>query len=347
VKRTVHRRPLATLVAPSALGSLLILGSGCDAADPRAAAVETSTSSLVTATASYKANDQFLWFERPTCGTTKKILIKEPESAGTYPVFMFLWGTGGIYDTGSPQAIISEAARQGFVAAAVDYQHATLPKACTSNENGWYKARCTFSPTFNPQTAVNVICARSKADCNGKGIVVAGFSQGGALAALARNFDARVRGVWAMGFSDRHWDGTHQPCLDEGTGPLGSTSVRLLKNDRLRIVRGGNEGSDIGWMNQTTGRSCASTAHSCLTGPNGSGWYLAQASELDSARNPNRHCFMQVNPLDANGNKVDCKDVNVIDPVFGALPPASTFPSGMFENIGWLKNTILPLGNQP
>jgi hypothetical protein len=37
----------------------------------------------------------------------------------------------------------------------------------------------------------------------------------------------------------------------------------------------------------------------------------------------------------------------VVDPKFNAAPPATTYPSGAYQNLQWLKNTILPLGNQP
>ena len=66
------------------------------------------------------------------------------------------------------------------------------------------------------------------------------------------------------------------------------------------------------------------------------------------ALNPNKHCFMESNPLDASsGNKVDCADPHTVDPKFAAVPPATTYPSGMYANLQWLKNTILPLGDQP
>jgi hypothetical protein len=44
---------------------------------------------------------------------------------------------------------------------------------------------------------------------------------------------------------------------------------------------------------------------------------------------------------------VDCGNAHVVDSVFAALPPAATPASGMYQNLQWLKNTVLPLGNQP
>jgi hypothetical protein len=46
-------------------------------------------------------------------------------------------------------------------------------------------------------------------------------------------------------------------------------------------------------------------------------------------------------------NKDDCVDPHTVDPKFAAVPPATVYPSGMYANLQWLKNTILPLGDQP
>ena len=238
---------------------------GCTLKPPAAHDLASDAHALITLTLTYQANGQWLWFELAGCTETKQILVKEPDGAGPYPVFIY----------------------------------------------------------------------------------TAGFSQGGNIAALARNFDTRVRGAWTMWFADRHLTGEYQPCLDYGTGPLGTSEVRLLANERLRIVRGGDEGINTAWLNQTTGRSCGAGTTDCFAGESGSGWYLAGSSELNAALNPNKHCFMMNNSLDAWGNKVDCSNAHTIDPLFAAIPTATTYPSGMYQNISWLKNAILPLGNQP
>lgn len=87
---------------------------------------------------------------------------------------------------------------------------------------GAFKARCAYSTSFNPQSAIRELCAPAKAGCSTHGIVTAGFSQGGVLAALARNYDTRVRGTWAMGFADVDIFGTNQRCFDQGSGALGT-----------------------------------------------------------------------------------------------------------------------------
>jgi hypothetical protein len=112
------------------------------------------------------------------------------------------------------------------------------------------------------------------------------------------------------------------------------------------VFRGGNEGIDYTWSNQTTGRSCAEDRTGCLTGANQSGWYYVPDDEIDFVTNPDKHCFLEANPLTASGGEVDCAEQPVIDPYFAAVPPMRTYVSGMYQNIRWLKNSILPLGDQ-
>ena len=47
-------------------------------------------------------------------------------------------------------------------------------------------------------TALSQLCTRPKADCS-KGIVTAGFSQGSHLAAIAGNYDSRIRATFLIG----------------------------------------------------------------------------------------------------------------------------------------------------
>jgi hypothetical protein len=302
--------------------------------------IARATATTTTTTLTYKASQ--LYAQTADCLTSKNILLKEPTAPGHYPVFIYIVGTWGHYDSAYVNAILDGAVSQGFVAASIDYQVSSLARMC--EQNGWFITQCMFSTTNNSESALAAICGRSQADCDGAGVVVAGHSQGGAHAAMARNFDTRIRGAWTMGFADRHWDGSPQPCMDEGVTTLGKADKRLLHNDRLRVFRGGNEGIDIAWSNQTTGMSCAGTT-TCLNGANSSGWYYPSNNEVTFTLNPNKHCFFQSNPLDLFGNKVDCADT--IDPKFTAVPPATTYPAGLHANLSWLKETILPLGNQP
>jgi hypothetical protein len=186
--------------------ALVILFGGC-AADPAAYAadalvVESSSNALTTTTLTYQANDEWGAWQYESCNTTKNILLVEPDGPGPFPVFIYTVGTLEPHDSAEAKAILNQAAAQGFVAASIDYQTDSLPGFCPGQGNGWYKAQCAYSTSYNPNSAVSVLCARGKAGGCSEGIVVAGFSEGGALAAAARNFDPRVRGAWTMGFGD-------------------------------------------------------------------------------------------------------------------------------------------------
>lgn len=322
-----------------------------------------------TLTNAYDGNALVNGEEGDACTVPRNIYLAEPDGAGPYPVLIYTAGTWENY-AASPvaQAILTYAASQGFVAAFVEYRNDTIPRFCSDINplvpaDGWKKARCLYSTSYNARSAVAALCARPKAGCSSKGIVTAGFSQGGYLAAFARNYDARVRGAWTMGIVDRTWDNVDQPCLDFGFGFPGTNGVRLLPNDRLRVIRGVNDWTGFIWtgqaqqaqlLNRTTGRFCAYTQN-CLNGPGGSGWYLVPGNvpgtasdEVNEAVNPAAHCFQSNQPLDQFGNKVDCVDLSfnptpgpaTVDPKFAAVPPAVTFPGGMYQNIQWLKGLV-------
>jgi hypothetical protein len=254
-------------------------------------------------------------------------------------VFVFMTGTWGNFRSREVQAILQAVADEGFVAASVEYRNLLPTSVC--DPPGWQKTRCMFSTSFNRASALGAICADPEADCAGRGVVVGGHSQGGAHAAMARNFDVRIRGAWTMGFSE----GPFVPCVVEGPAALGTVVHRILHNDRLRVFRGGHEGIPAAWSNAPTGMACAEGTMDCLKGNNMSGWYEPPDAELTESLNPNKHCFMEANPLD-DGEKVDCDDGHNIDPKFIAVPPLTTYTSGLWQNVQWLKNTILPLGPQ-
>jgi hypothetical protein len=311
--------------------------------------IAESANELVTYDLAYSANGYFP-NEHLCNAASTAIKVRAPDAAGPYPVLIYNPGTGERHDDVLGMAIINEAARQGFFAASIAYSNATLPAFCGAGL-GWHKARCAYS-TSVASSATNVICSHPKANC-AAGIVTVGFSQGGALAALARNFDVRVRGAWTMGFANRTWTGGHEPCFEQGTGGFGTNASRVLKNNRLVVFRGGHEqiaGAPIpaAWLNQTTGRTCTDATIDCRHSTEGWGWYRVTDGELDSQYNANQHCFQLAADL-FFGVKIDCPGTNLnrrIDPKWGALPPALTYPSGVYKNVKWLKDKILPLGQQ-
>ena len=331
---------------------VLVFSSACGAEAPTDESTGIVKSQLVTTTLNdaYRANAQLSGYEQPDCSAAalKDILLVEPDGPGPYPVMVYAGGTSEPFDNVIIRGILTEAARQGFVAASIEYQNETIPRFCSDPTpfvpaNGWYKARCAYSTSFNPESAIAAICARPKAGCSSHGVVAAGMSQGGYIAAFARNFDARVRGAWTMGIVDRTWDGVEQHCLDAGLGLLGTNTVRLIANSRFRVIRGiadttgfpgATPAEKTAWLNRTTGRSCLTGTTSCLNGPNASGWHYATLAEVNAELNPAAHCFMQNHPRDLFGNKVDCDNPlappRTLDPVFARIPPATPrFPLGL------------------
>jgi hypothetical protein len=373
--------PTIALVSLSALSfAAACSGAADENPSPDSEEVASVSQGIVTAQDVYKKNG----VNSPDCNVDADILIKEPDGPGPFPVFVYTGGTGetglnGSDFSASTESIVTEAARQGFVAAALDYEDSGSGLAgfgsfaidaptgrftglsCVSPFPLHRKTRCAYSTSFNPQSALSKLCGRAKAGCATHGIVTAGFSQGAVLAAVARNYDTRVRGTWALGFSDFDAQGFALPCLRQGAGALGATGVRLLSNNRIRLTNGINQFAFFTVLqdflpsyNRMTGRNCSTTVTggvpattNCLNGPNTSGWKLALGTTPPgftpevTPPNPAQHCFLTIST-----NGFDCTSPNP-DPVFAAIPPAANFASGMFQNISWLKNSIVPLGNQP
>jgi hypothetical protein len=348
------------ITAPSTALSILALATACGGVNDEPEQIQgaddgeiaSTRQALVEETLQYMRNAQS---NTTTCTVSAPILVVTPDAPGTYPVFIYFGGTSEAGFTNSTRSILNEAATQGFLAAAVSYENVTLPPDFCgpppgfSSGLGFNKVRCAFSSS--PTSAVSTICAHPKAGGCTQGIVTSGFSQGAAIATMARNFNTRVRGTWATGFSNINFAGAAQPCFNQG--------VRLLANTRLRVTNGVNQfgtnlqPTPLASYNQVTGRNCSTARNgfsfppfiiappvvdNCLNGPNGSGWKVALTSEL-SAGNTAQHCFMQINQ--------PCNNVHTTDPVFAQRPPLPTFASGQYQNVLWLKNAILPLGNQP
>jgi hypothetical protein len=237
------------------------------------------------------------WTDRcsdPKAPVRRKMYVRQPAEAGQYPVFLFFIGTLRKHDNAAARDIVDRAARRGFVAASVDYDTIAFDfdaeGVCDSIGK---KAGCTFpadSPSA-PESALGIICGNERigggdaglrADCD-RGIVVAGFSQGGALAMLARDHDQRVQAAWVIGFHDQGLiDKEPLGCMHGRDGrPPGP---RRLPTKRLRMVVGE---ADImlrrplqPHLEAATGRTCpAGTRGPCLA-DDGSGWGIV----------PNREC---------------------------------------------------------
>jgi len=218
-----------------------------------------------------------------TCGTTYNILGQEPTEAGRYPLFIYTVGTGETYDEKQARFFVEKMAARGFVAATVQYDNANFG-FCSSLTS---KAKCIFSAS-NAKSAVGVLCSRAKADC-GKGIVVAGLSQGSVMAALAKNHDSRVQAAYGVGLGTVYITYDVSSCLADGK--------RILPSDRLRAIDGevdeymsGTVSGNRSQLQSLTGLPCTSTSFSCFRS-NNSGWYMVKGTQLKDGKGD--HCYMR------------------------------------------------------
>ncbi len=219
-----------------------------------------------------------------TCTASFDIKGQEPSAPGTYPVFVYTVGTlESINNNGAADAAVAEMAARGFVAATVQYDTADFA-GCNVISG---KAKCVYNPV-SPASAITKLCSRAKADC-GKGIVVGGFSQGSVIAALAKNFDSRVRAAWGMGIGVQYAVFNLRSCMANG--------ARALPSDRLRAVNGQfdqfvsllqNDGRNQ--ARELTGFNCGPSDFSCLQS-NGSGWYIVRENEINGGQA--EHCYMR------------------------------------------------------
>jgi dienelactone hydrolase len=245
----------------------------------------------------------------PGCNIQGGLYGNEPDTGSGYPVFVWAMGSYGSYNGVEAQKFTREAAARGFVAGSASYDSVEgLSDAAIDG-----KARCIYNGSV-PASAVARLCARPKADCS-KGIVGAGFSQGGAITLRAANHDARVRAAYALGVS-----GPLNPGLI--AQPAG---VRALPNDRLRITTGQKdvERSGTSALDAITGNGCAPNWGPCFRG-DGSGYYIVQNFEV--ADGVADHCFFE------GGGK--CSVNPPFDPNW---PPPSQVPWALAPNLDWLK----------
>lgn len=264
------------------------------------------------------------------CTKPQTIYGSEPAAPGTYPVLIYLHGT--LADWGGNvegQRVAQLAAGEGFVAAAFTYSSAWTgsPSGTAGNAN------CMFNPAA-PGNGISQVCAMAEADCS-NGFVVAGFSQGGAIAALAKNVNPQVQGAWLMGVSGP----------DSPSAVAAPAGTRMLPNNRLRIDVGqrdiqstnpttGQVTFSFSNLNALTGQSCST--FSCLA-PDGSGYYVVQNSEV--ADGVADHCYwMRVNMFAPTNS---CTWNPTFDP--GFVPPSTT-PWSLITSLNWLRTM---LGNAP
>lgn len=246
------------------------------------------------------------------CNVAMPLQGSEPAAPGRYPVLVYLHGTLADWGGNVEGRLIADAAAEaGFVAIAASYDSVTVTGPAEVEAN----ARCVFGG--GAQSAVSRACAQAKADC-ARGVVVVGFSAGGAIAGRAANVSARVRAAWLLGV-----DGPAAPrALARPAG------TRALPDRRLRIAVGRLDlaAGDAAALNRITGQACRSPT--CLRA-DGSGYVVVQDFEVvDGVAD---HCFwMSVNPVVPSNS---CTWTPELDPGFRDPSRLWSLPAGL----AWLR----------
>jgi hypothetical protein len=308
IASAAHRRRAAfprCLAAVVALLCCLVLGG-------RVAAAHAA---VVPFQSTYRAYNVWTEWTPDKCTKTEPIYGYEPDTPGTYPVVFYLHSVlADWFGNEEGKRTAALAAGQGFVAVAVTYDSWLALNARRVDGN----ASCIFSPGV-PSNPVGQVCARPEADCS-RGLLVMGFSLGGAIAGRAKNFNPQVYGAWLIGAGT-----TASPeavSADSGT--------RVLPNDKLRITVGQRDVLGLDGLNQVTGQSCSSSP--CLRA-DGSGYYVVQDSEV--ADGVADHCYwMSVSGPFARNS---CTRTPTFDPGFA---PPSTKPWSLITDLDWLRSTL-------
>src|SRR5262249_38341093 len=145
----------------------------------------------------------------------------------------FLWipGTGEPPQDALSNLFISEMASRGFIAGSVQYSN--TEHSVETCDDYTHRAEGIFNAS-RAGSGVNAICSLTGAACN-KGVVVAGVSQGGAIAILAKNYASSISAVYALSMADtKNFDA----CL--------AKSTTVISSDKLTIVNGASDSFQFG-----------------------------------------------------------------------------------------------------
>jgi len=265
------------------------------------------------------------------CSKTQTIYGAKPTVTGDYPTLIYMHGTTADSNQNKEgQRFVERAAAQGFHALAVTYR-----SSGSLNEKGLHRhAYCAFDQSRSGN-AMAAVCATAGASCS-KGVVLAGFSQGAAIAAIAKNYNDKVKAVWAIGLSAYIYPKYEIP-TNTFAAPHGT---RALPNDKLVINMGQSSNiskknliaEDLPSLKKLTGQDCGS-GFNCLQ-QDGSGYYVVSNAEIkDKVAD---HCYwMMVNKWSTG---MSCTtSPKEFEP--GFQPPALTNWS-MIRNLEWLRSQI-------
>ncbi|MGK0186687.1 MAG: dienelactone hydrolase [Verrucomicrobiales bacterium] len=201
--------------------------------------------------------------------------VYAPRRDGAYPLFVYTQGTWGSIRVQHIAEILTTMAERGFIAVAVDYGQGEYP---STGEAMLEKAKAVYAED-NPASAVNIV-AGSGVSYDGatasfdQGMVVAGFSQGAHMAALAANYHSNVRAAFLIG------NGTLLPDI------LRIENIALEPN-QIRSIAGENDeffGSTLAGVRTqqeaTTGWNDPTDSMTDFIQPDGSGWSIAPGTHV-------------------------------------------------------------------
>lgn len=265
------------------------------------------------------------WLSQPQCTETQVVYGSEPSTPGTYPVLIYIHATlSNLSGNQEGQVITELAAAQGFVAVAPTYDSngTRNPKGFNGN------ATCMFN-SAKSSNVISYACSLPEANCSG-GVLVAGFSQGGELALLAKNYNSQVTAAWAMGVN-----GIQAPSLllppPAGTRALADDKVRINVG-QLDVTNGGAGPFDVSGLSAITGASCGTT-YDCLQ-PDGSGYYIVSNAEV--ADHIADHCYW----MRSHKGGYSCTLNPTIAGLDPAFAPPSTTPWSLISNLDWLRSQL-------
>jgi predicted esterase len=287
---------------------------------------------------SYKAyNDATSWRTKMTmaerCSDTQKIYGARPATPGNHPVLIYLHGTFAEWGKNKEgQQFVKRAASLGYTALALTYD-----STGSLNEKGLQRhAYCMFDQNHSSD-GLSTACSVAGADCS-KGVVLAGFSQGAAIATIAKNYNDKVKAVWAIGLSAYIYP-RERVYSDALPAPYGT---RVLPNDKLVINMGQSSSlskknlipEDMPSLKQLTGADCGSNLQ-CLQ-PNGSGYYVVANNQVADGTADHAY-WMRVNSWWNKSGLSFTFSPKEFDP--GFQPPATTDWS-MTRNLEWLRQQL-------
>lgn len=134
------------------------------------------------------------YYPGDTGGPPLSFIGAAPDDAAGCPVFVWVPDTTNVHDSELCRAVISRAAAKGFVAASVKFRDWMFsPGGIDAN------ARAIFGQ--HPESVVSQLAGHEAASAS-RGLVVAGFSQGAAIAARAAAHHVEARAAWLVGFNE-------------------------------------------------------------------------------------------------------------------------------------------------